>query len=71
VQDEVWNLRVHDVFCLSCDNKLDYTGYEKGSALDQDKIIKSENYETDDYESHYFLNFECPHCKNKISVMTH
>jgi len=71
VQEEVWDLRINDAFCLDCDSKMEYYGYEKGSDLDQNNIINSEMYETDDYEPHIFLNFHCPRCKKKTSIMTH
>jgi len=72
MESEVWDLRIHDVFCLDCKgDKMTYCGYEKGSALDQNKIINSEKYETDDHEPHLFLNFKCETCQRKVSVMTH
>jgi len=71
VKEEVWNLRIQDAFCLECDKIMDYYGYEKGGNLDQSKIIDSEQYETNDYEPHIFLNFKCPQCMKKTSVMTH
>jgi len=65
MQQEVWDLRINDVFCLDCDSMMEYYGYEKGNDLDQNNIINSEMYETDDYEPHIFLNFHCPRCKKK------
>jgi len=70
-EEDVWNLRIHDVFCLECDEMMKYYGYEKGSNLDEGKIIESDKYETDNYEPHIFLNFKCSKCGKKISVMTH
>ena len=71
MQAEVWDLRIHDVFCLDCDSMMTYYGYENGSDLDKSKIINSEKYETDEHESHLFLNFKCDKCQRKVSVMTH
>lgn len=72
MESEVWDLRIHDVFCLNCNgDQMKYYGYEKGSNLDEGNIINSEKYETDDHESHLFLNFKCDNCNRKVSVMTH
>ena len=71
MKEEVWNLRIHDAFCLDCDSIMEYYGYEKGGNLDERKIIDSDTFETDNYEPHIFLNFKCPHCMKKTSVMTH
>jgi len=56
---------------MGCDEMMEYFGYEKGESLDEGKIIESDKYDTDSYAPHIFLNFQCPHCKKKISVMTH
>jgi len=68
---EVWDLRVYDVFCLDCNEKMEYYGYEQGGKLDGGNIINSETYETKDVEPHIFLTFKCIQCKKKTSVMTH
>jgi hypothetical protein len=52
--DEVWNLRIHDLFCLDCDAKMEYYGYENGSNLDENNIINSDKFETDGNESHLY-----------------
>ncbi len=73
MKNEIWDLRIYDLFCLNCPGgpKMNFDGFEKGSNVGNGKIINSDFYETDDSETHYFLNFTCPDCKNQSSIMTH
>ena len=71
MKEEVWNLRIQDAFCLDCDKKMEYYGYENSGNLEGSNVINSETYDSEGYQPHIFLNFNCPQCKKKTSVMTH
>jgi len=65
MENSIWNgIDIHDVFCLDCDSMMNYEGYEKGDDLG--KVIQSETKEGLEM---VFLNFKCPDCKKRTSVM--
>jgi len=66
LESSIWNgVNIHDTYCLDCDSKMNFEGYEKGDELG--KVIQSE---TKKELEMVFLNFKCPECKKRSSIMT-
>jgi len=62
----IWNsVDIHDAFCLECNAIMEYEGYEIGNELG--KII---NRETKNYLEMVFLDFKCPNCSKRTSIMS-
>jgi len=65
MENSVWTgINIHDTFCLDCESLMFYEGYERGDELG--KMIHSE---IKNGLEMVFLNFQCPDCKKRASIM--